>query len=214
MDCVRAVIVGAEGTPYHDGLFFFDVCFPSGYPNVPPEKVLFVFWNRLQSARLEDLRPKVNGKRSGIEKQKGLEKAAKLQYLGHSSSLYLSEKTDMFYATQKRMLPNAYWLFTATVMEEALNGVVTTHPLPLEPSIMKKVEKQCDHCYSVTIPKRKQELNLSTKCNRLQRQVQAIILDQEEIGGLSVCLQMVEASWVGKSSITGAYPYRGNEDGS
>ncbi|KAM1597823.1 hypothetical protein EV1_032597 [Malus domestica] len=79
MDCVRAVIVGAEGTPYHDGLFFFDVCFPSGYPNVPPENVLFVFWNRLQSARLEDLRPKVNGKRSGIEKQKGLEKAAKLQ---------------------------------------------------------------------------------------------------------------------------------------
>ncbi|GER56508.1 ubiquitin conjugating enzyme [Striga asiatica] len=27
---------GAEGTPYHDGLFFFDVFFPSSYPNVPP----------------------------------------------------------------------------------------------------------------------------------------------------------------------------------
>ncbi|CAL5403000.1 unnamed protein product [Camellia sinensis] len=36
MDLLRAVIVGAEGTPYHDGLFFFDVLFPSGYPNVPP----------------------------------------------------------------------------------------------------------------------------------------------------------------------------------
>ncbi|PRQ31288.1 putative aminoacyltransferase, E1 ubiquitin-activating enzyme [Rosa chinensis] len=36
MDLLRAVIVGAEGTPYHDGLFFFDVSFPSGYPNVPP----------------------------------------------------------------------------------------------------------------------------------------------------------------------------------
>ncbi|KAL3848637.1 hypothetical protein ACJIZ3_010519 [Penstemon smallii] len=36
MDLLRAVIVGAEGTPYHDGLFFFDVYFPSGYPNVPP----------------------------------------------------------------------------------------------------------------------------------------------------------------------------------
>ncbi|XP_065862071.1 probable ubiquitin-conjugating enzyme E2 25 isoform X2 [Euphorbia lathyris] len=36
MDLLRAVIIGAEGTPYHDGLFFFDVCFPSGYPNVPP----------------------------------------------------------------------------------------------------------------------------------------------------------------------------------
>ncbi|CAN4075536.1 unnamed protein product [Withania somnifera] len=36
MDLLRAVIVGADGTPYHDGLFFFDVFFPSSYPNVPP----------------------------------------------------------------------------------------------------------------------------------------------------------------------------------
>ncbi|KAK4484719.1 hypothetical protein RD792_007311 [Penstemon davidsonii] len=36
MDLLRAVMVGAEGTPYHDGLFFFDVYFPSTYPNVPP----------------------------------------------------------------------------------------------------------------------------------------------------------------------------------
>ncbi|TKY66529.1 ubiquitin-conjugating enzyme E2 26 [Spatholobus suberectus] len=37
IDLLRAVIIGAEGTPYHDGLFFFDVFFPSGYPNVPPQ---------------------------------------------------------------------------------------------------------------------------------------------------------------------------------
>ncbi|KAK2369480.1 putative ubiquitin-conjugating enzyme E2 [Trifolium repens] len=36
MDLMRVVIIGAEGTPYHDGLFFFDVLFPSDYPNVPP----------------------------------------------------------------------------------------------------------------------------------------------------------------------------------
>ncbi|KAJ9182893.1 hypothetical protein P3X46_006837 [Hevea brasiliensis] len=36
MDLLRAAIIGAEGTPYHDGLFFFDVFFPSGYPSVPP----------------------------------------------------------------------------------------------------------------------------------------------------------------------------------
>ncbi|KAL3353207.1 hypothetical protein AABB24_020946 [Solanum stoloniferum] len=36
MDLLRAVIIGADGTPYHDGLFFFDVYFPSNYPNVPP----------------------------------------------------------------------------------------------------------------------------------------------------------------------------------
>ncbi|XP_011004634.1 PREDICTED: probable ubiquitin-conjugating enzyme E2 25 isoform X2 [Populus euphratica] len=36
MDLLRAVIIGAEGTPYHDGLFFFDFFFPAGYPKVPP----------------------------------------------------------------------------------------------------------------------------------------------------------------------------------
>lgn len=36
IDIMRAVIVGASGTPYHDGLFFFDICFPPEYPNEPP----------------------------------------------------------------------------------------------------------------------------------------------------------------------------------
>ncbi|TVU34232.1 hypothetical protein EJB05_16063 [Eragrostis curvula] len=36
MDLLRAVIVGPAGTPYHDGLFFFDVFFPPQYPNKPP----------------------------------------------------------------------------------------------------------------------------------------------------------------------------------
>lgn len=36
MDLLRAVIVGAQGTPYHDGLFFFDIFFPSRYPSTPP----------------------------------------------------------------------------------------------------------------------------------------------------------------------------------
>nr|KJB13317.1 hypothetical protein B456_002G070200 [Gossypium raimondii] len=37
MDLLRAVIIGAEGTPYHDGLFFFDVFFPASYPKGPPQ---------------------------------------------------------------------------------------------------------------------------------------------------------------------------------
>ncbi|KAK7849781.1 putative ubiquitin-conjugating enzyme e2 26 [Quercus suber] len=37
MDLLRAVIVGTEGTPYHDGLFFFDFFFDSYYPNVAPK---------------------------------------------------------------------------------------------------------------------------------------------------------------------------------
>lgn len=36
MDILRAVIIGPAGTPYHDGLFFFDAYFPSGYPSSPP----------------------------------------------------------------------------------------------------------------------------------------------------------------------------------
>ncbi|CAN8270186.1 unnamed protein product [Cochlearia groenlandica] len=36
MDLLRAVIIGAEGTPYHDGLFFFDIFFPDTYPSMPP----------------------------------------------------------------------------------------------------------------------------------------------------------------------------------
>ncbi|XP_010267930.1 PREDICTED: putative ubiquitin-conjugating enzyme E2 38 [Nelumbo nucifera] len=37
MDLLRAVIIGAAGTPYHDGLFFFDILFPSDYPARPPQ---------------------------------------------------------------------------------------------------------------------------------------------------------------------------------
>ncbi|XP_022981285.1 probable ubiquitin-conjugating enzyme E2 25 [Cucurbita maxima] len=37
MDLMRAVIIGAQGTPYHDGLFFFDIFFPTNYPDAPPK---------------------------------------------------------------------------------------------------------------------------------------------------------------------------------
>ncbi|MCL7025315.1 hypothetical protein MKW94_020376 [Papaver nudicaule] len=36
-DVVRAVIIGGAGTPYRDGLFFFDIILPLNYPSVPPE---------------------------------------------------------------------------------------------------------------------------------------------------------------------------------
>lgn len=36
IDLLRAVIVGTAGTPYHDGLYFFDIAFPSDYPSRPP----------------------------------------------------------------------------------------------------------------------------------------------------------------------------------
>ncbi|KAE8699127.1 Detected protein of unknown function [Hibiscus syriacus] len=36
MDLLRAALVGAPGTPYHDGLFFFDIYLPPEYPYEPP----------------------------------------------------------------------------------------------------------------------------------------------------------------------------------
>ncbi|PSS24639.1 Ubiquitin-conjugating enzyme E2 24 [Actinidia chinensis var. chinensis] len=36
MDLLRAAIIGAPGTPYHDGLFFFDIFLPPEYPHEPP----------------------------------------------------------------------------------------------------------------------------------------------------------------------------------
>lgn len=36
MELLRAAIVGPQGTPYHDGLFFFDIALPPDYPNAPP----------------------------------------------------------------------------------------------------------------------------------------------------------------------------------
>ena len=41
MDLLRAVIVGPADTPYHDGLFVFDVHFPPTYPDIPP---VCVWW--------------------------------------------------------------------------------------------------------------------------------------------------------------------------
>lgn len=43
MDLLRAVIVGAYGTPYQDGLFFFDFHLPPEYPDVPPVRVSLLY---------------------------------------------------------------------------------------------------------------------------------------------------------------------------
>lgn len=36
IDLMRAAVIGAPGTPYHDGLFFFDIFLPPDYPFEPP----------------------------------------------------------------------------------------------------------------------------------------------------------------------------------
>ena len=47
MDLLRAVIVGPSGTPYKDGLFFFDLQLPLSYPAAPPQVYYHSFGLRL-----------------------------------------------------------------------------------------------------------------------------------------------------------------------
>jgi ubiquitin-conjugating enzyme E2 O len=47
MDLLRAVMLGASGTPYQDGLFFFDLQLPPSYPAVPPQAYYHSFGLRL-----------------------------------------------------------------------------------------------------------------------------------------------------------------------
>ncbi|KAI3879378.1 hypothetical protein MKW92_047526 [Papaver armeniacum] len=47
LDLLRAVIIGPTGTPYHDGLFFFDIQVPSDYPASPPKVNYRSFGHRL-----------------------------------------------------------------------------------------------------------------------------------------------------------------------
>jgi len=35
-DLLRVMIVGPQGTPYHDGLFFYDLQLPRDFPRTPP----------------------------------------------------------------------------------------------------------------------------------------------------------------------------------
>ena len=47
MDLLRVVMMGASGTPYHDGLFFFDLQLPPSYPDAPPQVYYHSFGLRL-----------------------------------------------------------------------------------------------------------------------------------------------------------------------
>ncbi|OMO58487.1 Ubiquitin-conjugating enzyme, E2 [Corchorus olitorius] len=47
VDLMRAAIVGPQGTPYQNGLFFFDISFPNDYPNTPPRVHYYSFGLRL-----------------------------------------------------------------------------------------------------------------------------------------------------------------------
>ncbi|KAF5746642.1 Chaperone protein dnaJ 16 [Tripterygium wilfordii] len=94
---------------------------------------------------------------------------------------------------------------SATVLEEALNGVVTIRPLPLGQSISRKVEKQCAHFYSVTITEEEARAGLVCQVQSSDRsKFKLLYFDQEENSGLSLALQE-DCAKTGKVTSAGMY---------
>ncbi|XP_022878224.1 chaperone protein dnaJ 16-like [Olea europaea var. sylvestris] len=94
---------------------------------------------------------------------------------------------------------------SATVLEEALNGVVTIRPLPLGQPLCRKVEKQCAHFYSVTITEEEAKGGFVCRvCSPEKSKFKLLYFDQEENGGLSLVLQEDSAK-TGKVTSAGMY---------
>ncbi|KAK4785038.1 hypothetical protein SAY86_001727 [Trapa natans] len=94
---------------------------------------------------------------------------------------------------------------SATVLEEALNGVVTVRPLPLGQPISKKVEKQCAHFYSVTITEEEARAGLVCQVQSPDKsKFKLLYFDQEENGGLNLSLQE-DSTKTGKVTSAGMF---------
>uniref|UniRef100_A0A7N0T7R1 J domain-containing protein n=2 Tax=Kalanchoe fedtschenkoi TaxID=63787 RepID=A0A7N0T7R1_KALFE len=94
---------------------------------------------------------------------------------------------------------------SATILEEALNGVVTIHSLPLGQPVCRKVDKQCAHFYSVTITEEDAQAGFICRVHSNDKsKFKLLYFDQEENGGLSLALQE-ESSKAGKVTSAGMY---------
>ncbi|CAK8537143.1 unnamed protein product [Lathyrus sativus] len=79
---------------------------------------------------------------------------------------------------------------SVTVLEEALNGLVTIRPLPLGEFISKRVEKQCAHFYSVTITEEEARAGFVCRVQSSDKsKFKLLYFDQEDNGGFSLALQ-------------------------
>lgn len=94
---------------------------------------------------------------------------------------------------------------SATVLEEALNGVVTVRPLLLGQHITRKVEKQCAHFYSVTITEEEARAGFVCRVQSSDKsKFKLLYFDQEGAGGLSLALQE-DCTKTGKVTSAGMY---------
>ncbi|EPS66703.1 hypothetical protein M569_08071, partial [Genlisea aurea] len=80
---------------------------------------------------------------------------------------------------------------SATILEEALNGLVTVQPLSLEQPVCRKVEKQSAHFYSVVITESDSEAGIVCRVYSRDKssKFKLLYFDEESNGGLSLALQ-------------------------
>ncbi|KAL4639219.1 hypothetical protein ACB092_03G201800 [Castanea dentata] len=94
---------------------------------------------------------------------------------------------------------------SATVLEEALNNLVTVLPLPMGQPISKKVEKQCAHFYSVRITEEEARSGFVCRVQSSDKsKFKLLYFDREENNGLSLALQEDSAK-TGKVTSAGMY---------
>ncbi|WZZ13539.1 hypothetical protein YC2023_106628 [Brassica napus] len=94
---------------------------------------------------------------------------------------------------------------SANLLEEALNGTVTTLPLAVGQVVSRKVEKQSAHFYSVTLTEEESQAGLICKVHSsAKNKFKLLYFDQEESGGLRLALQE-DSRKTGKLSTAGLY---------
>ncbi|XP_068636453.1 chaperone protein dnaJ 16-like isoform X2 [Aristolochia californica] len=94
---------------------------------------------------------------------------------------------------------------SATVLEDALNGLVTIRPLQLGQPLSKKVEKQSAHFYSVTITEEEAQAGLVCRVQSVDKsKFKLLYFEQEENGGLNLALQE-DSTKMGKFTSAGMY---------
>ncbi|KAF2303334.1 hypothetical protein GH714_016836 [Hevea brasiliensis] len=101
MNLLRAAIVGAPGTPYHDGLFFFDIYLPPEYPHEPPlvhyrSGGLRVNPNLYESGKALVLNEKPYFNEAGFDKQIGRAEGEK-NSVSYNENAFLMTWKSMLY---------------------------------------------------------------------------------------------------------------------
>ncbi|KAI3796006.1 hypothetical protein L1987_38667 [Smallanthus sonchifolius] len=94
---------------------------------------------------------------------------------------------------------------SATLLEEALNGSVIVEQIALGQPVVRKVEKQGAHFYSVTITEQEAQTGLVCRVQSADKsKFKLLYFDKEENGGLNLALQEDSAK-TGKVTSAGMY---------